>query len=435
MLIYDFEYILNERELIMSYANFLNLWITRLKIKKLYQFSELSHPQAEEIYKRGSDLAAAIGIELGLKYNVGGSALIINGKNTLLKNDTADIDIRIWINSKSEFNKAVEYIKNKYPISEEKDQSDKPDIIKTGLPGRLLSWDEILNNIKVRLEIQVRSEPTEGYYGLARKRLERLDDNLLIRYLNAKLVAKNESEKIYKEFKNQEKKFWDIDPVLEEAILSIHRSITFKKTRMSGASQSDHMRNTAYKVLALGGDWIEFTIAYLHDCIEEASNQDSATTLIKSNLAGIYNEDQIEYIINCIKILTEDELNEKEISDCAEPDRFIIDLFAKMNEVYNPDEAFYHLKYIKKYNKFNLKLQENKELIAKVEIADRWEGLSDMEYLRRYSKTKQFLSIARIYSTLYIMGAPELLFREVETICKDYDIDYQHIAETMKNFS
>lgn len=415
----------------MSYQDFLNLWQERLDIQTLKELDELLDPDFKEFYRYGLTKAQTIGDALGLKTSVGGSILVLNNKSTLLKGDRIDIDMRIWVSNKEELERAGEYLSNHFQVKQIKDHTFKKDIHETGLPAYLYIFEDQYKEKTISFEVQIRKEPSGGYHGMAKRRLEELSDQELKQYLNIKGTAKKQNKQVYDSFKSQESQFWKIPEGFSQVMESIHNQVLRTKQRKGGKSQTDHMASVAYKVLALGGNFMDFTVGFLHDCLEMAVDPDKAISVIKGKLKPYFDEEEISEIVYRIQLLTEEKPSENS------PDEnyySIIDTIQSIAAITRENipqkEVDFILKYIRTYQDFHHKIMRHQEKVATVEIADRWDGLLNMDYLSKLPfDLSRYISLMRQYHILKKLNAPDKLFYLIQNTCKKYNLQYEMISQ------
>lgn len=218
-------------------------------------------------------------------------------------------------------------------------------------------------------------------------------------------------EDAYIKFKKREKQFWIIEPELISLLEEIQVKTVGDKKRRSGELHAGHMKNVAYRTLALGGSREEFITAYIHDCMEEANDTDKAESVIRSSLVPMFGEEYAGDIVERIKILTEDSFNSEAIARYGQIAGKRIAELCTLHEIpYTEKNLNYAVKYSLVYSSFQDKLLNNIERIRNVETADRWDALSSMEYLADAPLIIKVLSFSRLYIILKVMRAHQFIF-------------------------
>lgn len=425
-----------------EYDYLLEVWLSKVPEIRLKSNNELVHPRALEIEAFARSQIEVLHNATGLDITLGGSCLSYEERSALLNGQNPDLDIRIWIREPADFGRVETAILSLFPNCQKQDKSDRAEIFKTGLPA--YAYVVILpdNGINYRLEILVRAEGKHGKHPLAVKRLKTLTDIQFSKYLNLKAHLKANTEQ-YRAFKATEISFWTRDEKLISALERIHQKTVGQKLRKSekGAiTHSKHMRNVAFRSLALGTDESDFVTAYLHDVLEEgvaAHSIESLQNIIREELIGFLDAVQVSEVIQRIQLLTEEKLNERELfSIKPELSRLIEQIAANERESLKQSEVDYLIWYFKKYQKFLRTLIRESARIRLVELADRWDGLLDMSYMEKYSVTQRHISFGRIGATLEVMQGSNypVIMDAYVAAYRSFGLDKEYIDAAAKLF-
>jgi hypothetical protein len=425
-----------------EYDFLLEVWRSRAPELKLKPIQELVHPKAPEIEAYARDQIKILQNATKHDVTLGGSSVSHENRTTLLNDEIPDLDIRIWINGKDDFGQVETAILGLFPNCQKEDKSDRVEIKKTGVPAYAYVARVSEAGIQYKLEILVRAEGKHGKVPIALGRLKTLTDEQFLQYLNLKAYFKRDTIQ-YRAFKAAEISFWDGDEQLIVALERIHRGTVGQKLRNSATgaiTHSDHMRHVAYRSLALSGNETDFVTGYLHDVSEVGVHEHPPAMIkesIRGHLEGFFESQQISEIIARIEILTEEGLSDEELS-VPEPElnQFIEELALSLGEFLKPSQVDYLVGYFRKYQKFLRTLGQEVARIRIVELADRWDGLQDMTYLKKCTVTQQHISFGRVLATLEIMNGDEFsaILNAYEAAYKTFGLNERHIKESARLF-
>ncbi len=212
---------------------------------------------------------------------------------------------------------------------------------------------------------------------------------------------------------------------LTRVIDKIHTDVLRTKERKSGKSQTAHMAEVANKVIALQGNTLDFLVAYLHDCLEEATDPVMAEQVIRERLARFFQPDVINEVIRRIKLLTEEDVPKEQVNTADGIRTYITQLVP--GSTFAPEALEDHVVYVLKYIKYIHTLVAHAIEIRTVTIADKWDGLEDMTYLTKKTQTYKVLSLMRLYATLHAFNAPPHVMQLLRKACAEQGVSFESI--------
>jgi hypothetical protein len=422
------------------YELLLGLWERELGLGPRPPLRELLRPDAAAAFEDASVLARRLSEATGLPCTIGGSCFMSEGRSCLVADEPMDIDLRLWARDAGEVGAAADAVAAFAGAAFEetgarKDLSRAPDIRASGGPALSLSWIGLAAGRPAEIQALVRATPRGGIpASVAARRLAALDDEALAGYLRVKGVLYREGGPRLKLFKKSELRLWDVDDALLSFLSSMHEAcLAPGARRRSGAGHGEHMTEAAYLSLALGGDWTDFLTAGLHDCIEESGDRARAAAALDSGLRDWHasrGEDDPAGLaaetVARIALMTESfSLDGGESpADRAPGLRARLDSALAALGVDPSAAGSRELAYVGLYAAFNGALVAEAARIRAPELADRWAGMREAGYLEARPRHRRALSLMRWASVLEGLGAPLIMWDELERLCRAHGLDY-----------
>jgi hypothetical protein len=422
------------------YELLLELWERELGLGPRPPLSELLRPDAAAAFEDASALARRLSEATGLPCTIGGSCLMSEGRSCLVADEPMDIDLRLWARGAGDVEAAADAVaafagESFAGVAQRKDLSRAPDIRASGGPALSLSWIGRAAGRPAEVQALVRAMPRGGIpASVAARRLAALDDDALAGYLRVKGVLYREGGTRRRLFKKSELRLWDVDAAVLSFLSSMHEAcLAPGARRRSGAGHGEHMTEAAYLSLALGGDWTDFLTAGLHDCIEESGDRPKAAAALDSGLrdwhgnrgeedpAGLAAE-----IVARISLMTESfSLDEGDgPADRAPGLRSRLDPALAALGIDPSAAGTRELAYIESYAAFNAALVAEAGRMRAAELADRWAGMREAEYLETSPRHRRALTLMRWASVLEGLDAPLIMWDELERLCRVHGLDF-----------